>query len=100
MRLGMAIHTLPPTLDPLDDPDYYPAHEEDDVPEFSPHHTIWSVELDSHLRWSSDGRYVAYYYTFGIYAGHWITAVAYFLPVVVFLGWLAITQIRERRRND
>jgi hypothetical protein len=44
----------------------------DDVPGFAPHHTIWSVELDSHLRWSSDGRYVAYYYTSGIYAGHWI----------------------------
>ena len=46
---------------------------EDEVPGFAPHHTIWSVELDSHLRWSSDGRYLAYYYTFGIYAGHWIT---------------------------
>jgi hypothetical protein len=34
------------------------------------------------------------------HAGHWITAVAYILPVVVFLGWLAVTQIRERRRND
>ena len=33
-------------------------------------------------------------------AGHWITAVAYFLPVVAFLVWLGITQIRERRRND
>ena len=46
---------------------------EDEVPGFAPHHTIWSVELDSHLRWSSDGRYVAYYYSFGIYAGDWIT---------------------------
>jgi hypothetical protein len=34
------------------------------------------------------------------HAGHWITTIAYFLPVVVFLGWLGITQIRERRRND
>jgi hypothetical protein len=34
------------------------------------------------------------------HAGHWITTIAYFLPVVAFLAWLAITQIRERRRND
>lgn len=46
---------------------------EDEVPGFAPHHTFWSVELDSHLRWSSDGRYVAYYYSFGIYAGDWAT---------------------------
>jgi hypothetical protein len=31
------------------------------------------------------------------HAGHWITAVAYFVPVVAFLVWLGITQIRERR---
>lgn len=31
------------------------------------------------------------------HAGHWITTIAYFLPVVAFLAWLAITQIRERR---
>jgi hypothetical protein len=31
------------------------------------------------------------------HTGHWITAVAYFLPVVAFLAWLAVTQIRERR---
>jgi uncharacterized membrane protein YtjA (UPF0391 family) len=34
------------------------------------------------------------------HAGHWITSVAYFLPVVVFLVWLAITQIRERRSQN
>jgi hypothetical protein len=33
------------------------------------------------------------------HAGHWITAVAYFLPVIAFLGWLAFTQLRERRRD-
>jgi len=33
------------------------------------------------------------------HAGHWITTVAYFLPVVAFLVWLAVTQIRERRSN-
>jgi len=31
------------------------------------------------------------------HAGHWLTSIAYFLPVVVFLVWLAVTQIRERR---
>jgi hypothetical protein len=29
--------------------------------------------------------------------GHWLVSVAYFLPVVAFLLWLAVTQIRERR---
>jgi len=31
------------------------------------------------------------------HTGHWITAVAYFLPVVAFLAWLGVTQLRERR---
>jgi hypothetical protein len=31
------------------------------------------------------------------HAGHWITTIAYFMPVVAFLVWLAITQWRERR---
>jgi hypothetical protein len=31
--------------------------------------------------------------------GHWIASVAYFLPVIAFLGWLAFTQLRERRRG-
>jgi hypothetical protein len=30
------------------------------------------------------------------HAGHW-TSVLFFIPVVVFMGWLAITQYRERR---
>jgi hypothetical protein len=34
------------------------------------------------------------------HAGHWLTTIAYFLPVVAFLVWLAITQIRERRKQD
>ena len=34
------------------------------------------------------------------HAGHWITGIAYFLPVVVFLVWLAVTQPRERRRRS
>ena len=33
------------------------------------------------------------------HTGHWVTSIAYFLPVVVFLVWLAVTQIRERRRK-
>jgi uncharacterized membrane protein YtjA (UPF0391 family) len=31
------------------------------------------------------------------HAAHWITTIAYFLPVVAFLVWLAFTQWRERR---
>jgi hypothetical protein len=31
------------------------------------------------------------------HAGHYLTTIAYFLPVVAFLVWLAVTQIRERR---
>jgi hypothetical protein len=34
------------------------------------------------------------------HAGHWLTTIAYVLPVVVFLVWLGVTQIRERRRSD
>jgi hypothetical protein len=33
------------------------------------------------------------------HAGHWLTTIAYFLPVVAFLAWLLVTQIRERRRQ-
>lgn len=33
------------------------------------------------------------------HAGHWLVNIAYFLPVVAFIGWLVITQIRERRRG-
>ena len=31
------------------------------------------------------------------HAGHWLTGIAYFLPVICFLVWLGITQYRERR---
>jgi hypothetical protein len=31
------------------------------------------------------------------HAGHTLTSIAYFLPVVAFLVWLAVTQVRERR---
>ena len=33
------------------------------------------------------------------HAGHWLVQVAYFLPVVIFLVWLGITTVRERRRG-
>ena len=33
------------------------------------------------------------------HAGHWVVQAAYFLPVVAFLVWLAITTVRERRRD-
>jgi hypothetical protein len=29
--------------------------------------------------------------------GHWLVNVAYFLPVVVFIAWLVVTQIKDRR---
>ncbi len=31
------------------------------------------------------------------HAGHWLTSIAYFVPVLGFLVWLAVVQIRERR---
>ncbi len=33
------------------------------------------------------------------HAGHWITTVAYFLPVIAFIVWLAVTLLRQRRRS-
>jgi hypothetical protein len=34
------------------------------------------------------------------HAGHWITGIAYFLPILFFLGWLGITNIKERRAGQ
>ena len=31
------------------------------------------------------------------HAGHWLVSLAYFVPVIAFIVWLAVTQIRERR---
>ena len=31
------------------------------------------------------------------HAGHWITGIAYFSPVLVFLVWLVIVRVRDRR---
>lgn len=33
------------------------------------------------------------------HAGHTLVTIAYFLPVIAFLGWLVVTQVRERRRD-
>jgi hypothetical protein len=33
------------------------------------------------------------------HAGHYLVTIAYFLPVLAFVVWLVITQIRERRRG-
>jgi membrane protein implicated in regulation of membrane protease activity len=34
------------------------------------------------------------------HAGHWLVQIAYFLPVVIFLIWLGITVVRDRRSQD
>lgn len=31
------------------------------------------------------------------HAGHWLTTIAYFMPVLGFIGWLLVVQIKERR---
>jgi hypothetical protein len=33
------------------------------------------------------------------HAGHWLVSAAYFVPVLGFLIWLGITQMRDRRTN-
>jgi hypothetical protein len=34
------------------------------------------------------------------HAGHVLTTIAYFVPVVAFMVWLLVTQIRERRSRS
>jgi hypothetical protein len=34
------------------------------------------------------------------HAAHTLTTIAYFLPVVAFLAWLLVTQVRERRSRS
>ena len=34
------------------------------------------------------------------HAGHWLVQAVYFLPVVAFLVWLGITQLKARREGD
>lgn len=33
------------------------------------------------------------------HAGHWLVQAVYFLPVVAFLVWLAVTQLKARREG-
>jgi len=33
------------------------------------------------------------------HAGHWLVSAAYFVPVLGFLIWLGITQLRDRREK-
>jgi hypothetical protein len=33
------------------------------------------------------------------HVGHWAVTIAYFIPVVGFMAWLAVTQLRARRRQ-
>jgi len=33
------------------------------------------------------------------HAAHWLTSLAYFVPVVAFVGWLLIARLRDRRRE-
>ena len=33
------------------------------------------------------------------HAGHWLVNIAYFVPVIAFLVWLGVTQIKERRKG-
>ena len=34
------------------------------------------------------------------HAGHWLVSAAYFVPVLGFLIWLGITQLRDRREDN
>jgi hypothetical protein len=34
------------------------------------------------------------------HAGHTLVTIAYFLPVAAFLVWLAVAQLRSRRRGE
>ncbi len=34
------------------------------------------------------------------HAGHWLVQAVYFLPVVAFLAWLGISQLKARREDD
>ena len=34
------------------------------------------------------------------HAGHWVTSLLYFAPVVGLLGFLVVQSRRERRRGD
>jgi preprotein translocase subunit YajC len=33
------------------------------------------------------------------HAGHWLVTIAYFIPVIGFMVWLAVTQLKEKRKQ-
>ncbi len=33
------------------------------------------------------------------HAGHWLVTIAYFIPVIGFMAWLGVTQLKERRKQ-
>ena len=34
------------------------------------------------------------------HAGHWLVTIAYFIPVIGFMGWLAVTQWKAKRKKQ
>ena len=34
------------------------------------------------------------------HAGHWLVTIAYFTPVIAFIAWLVVVQVRERRKRS
>ncbi|HLM27218.1 MAG TPA: hypothetical protein VK304_09665 [Thermoleophilaceae bacterium] len=34
------------------------------------------------------------------HAGHWLVTIAYFIPVIGFMAWLAVAQLRARRQRE
>ena len=33
------------------------------------------------------------------HAGHWLVTIAYFIPVIGFMAWLAVTQLKAKRKQ-
>jgi hypothetical protein len=34
------------------------------------------------------------------HAGHWLVSLSYFVPILGFIVWLVVVQIKERRGGD
>ena len=34
------------------------------------------------------------------HAGHWLVQAVYFVPVIGFVLWLVVTQVKDRRRGE
>jgi hypothetical protein len=34
------------------------------------------------------------------HAGLWLVGILQFIPVLAFIGWLVVSQLRERRRKE